>query len=59
MDGDKPLVPALMETIAKSYVVQILAKEKTLDDGPAKPEALKPRVAYLVEVNSTQISGEL
>lgn len=48
MTGEKPLVPALMETIAKSYAVQILAGEKTLDDVPAKPEALKPRVAYLV-----------
>lgn len=51
MTGETPLTPPLMEIIAKSYVVQILAKEKSLDDVPSRPEELKPRVAYLVSVN--------
>lgn len=50
MGGDSPLVPELMETVARSYAVQILAKKKSLADVPGRPDTLKPRVEYLVSL---------
>lgn len=48
MSGETPLKPACYETIAQSYAELIRAGEKTPDDVPMKPAALRPRVDYLL-----------
>lgn len=48
MSGETPLTPACFEKLAQSYADLIRAGEKTPEDVPTKPAALRPRVDYLL-----------
>ena len=53
-EGEQPLTPACMETLAQSYAKLIKEGKRTIDDVLSNPPTLKPRVEYLLREPNTE-----